>query len=237
MKTKMVMLLITLTLQFYGGLVMISQAQTTEKAPTKKTINEGIEWTNTWVVSAEKKDLPKVLVIGDSHVQAYYPVLSDQFKGKAYISKFTTSKSFGDPLYVEQLEWFLKSYSFDVISINNGLHGKAFTLHQYGGDLSKVYSLFKKYQPRARIVWVNTTARRIANHTSELDSLNSQVCDRNEVVAKFCTQKQISLVDLYTLSFKNPGFYQNDGIHFIPEGVKEEANEVGKQLLTELQKK
>ena len=41
----------------------------------KGTINENIEWTNTWVVGNNKHDLPKVLVIGDSHVKVRLALL------------------------------------------------------------------------------------------------------------------------------------------------------------------
>jgi hypothetical protein len=175
------------------------------------------------VVANHKHDLPKVLLIGDSHVNAYYPILADLLKDKAYVSKFTTSKCLGDPVYIEQLKWFLKSNKFDIISFNNGLHGVDFTLDQYANDFPVIYKLFKKYQPAANLIWVNTTARRIVKRTSELDSLNQQVIERNKAVSAFCLEKQILVVDSYTLSVEHPDFYQTDGIHFKPEGVNEEA--------------
>jgi len=201
----------------------------------KVTINENIEWTNTWVVGNNKNDLPKILVIGDSHVNAYYPVLSDLLKDKTYVSKYTTSKCIGDPVYIEQLKWFLKSNKFDVISFNNGLHGIDFTLEQYTGDLLVVYRLFKKYQPEAKLIWVNTTARRIAHRTLELDSLNRQVIERNKVISAFAAEKRIPLADLYAISSDHPEYYQNDGIHFKPEGVREEAKEVKSLVLKVLE--
>ena len=210
------------------------QTKTQEKANPKRTINENIEWTNSWVVANDKHDLTKVLVMGDSHVNAYYPVLAEFLKDKAYVSKFTTSKSLGDPVYIEQLKWFLKSNKFEIISINNGLHGIGFTLDQYAGDLPVLYKIIRKYQPAAKLIWVNTTARRIANRTSELDSLNRQVIERNKVVSAFCNEKQIPLLDLYILSAEHPGYFQSDGIHFQPEGVNEEAKRLQNLILQAL---
>lgn len=197
----------------------------------KRVINENIEWTGTWVVGTNKYDLPKILVIGDSHVNAYYPVLAELLKNKVYASKFTTSKCFGDPVYIYQLEWFLKSYKFNVICFNNGLHGATLPLKQYTKGLKEVYKLLKKYQPTAKLIWVNTTARRIANRTSELDSLNQQVIDRNSAVENFVREKKIPIVDSYTLSIDHPEFFKSDGIHFEKDGVNKEAKGVEKQIL------
>ena len=56
--------------------------------------------------------------------------MADLLNDKAHVSKFATSKSLGDPIYIEQVKWFLKSNKFDIISISNGLHGSDFTLDQ-----------------------------------------------------------------------------------------------------------
>lgn len=197
----------------------------------QKVFNERIEWTDTWVVEANKHDLPRVLVIGDSHVNAYYPVVADLLKNKAYTSKFTSSKCAGDPVYIEQLKWFLKSYKFDIISFNNGLHGSDVPLDQYTKGLKDVYQLFKEYQPDAKLVWVNTTSRRIANNTIELDSLNQQVINRNKALTNFAKEHKIPVVDSYTLSINHPEFYRTDGIHFIQAGVNEEAKGVESQII------
>ena len=57
------------------------------------TINEDIEWTQSWVVHSTKTDLIGLLVIGDSPVEAYSPLVAKQLSGKAYSCKFTTSRS------------------------------------------------------------------------------------------------------------------------------------------------
>ena len=80
------------------------QTKKQAKVDRKGTIYENIEWTNTWVVDKHKHNLTRVLVIGDSHVNAYYTVLADLLKDKAYVSKFTTSKCLGDPVYIELLK-------------------------------------------------------------------------------------------------------------------------------------
>lgn len=48
-----------------------------------QVIHESIEWTNIWIPSADKNDLPRVLLIGNSITQGYYPVVEGGLKGRA----------------------------------------------------------------------------------------------------------------------------------------------------------
>ena len=181
------------------------------------SISEDIEWCQTWVVSTNKHDLPKVLIIGDSHVEGYYQVVADKIAKKAYCSKFTTSRSLGDPVLIDQLKTFLNVYKFDVICFNNGLHGVEYTDAQYEGYIPLVYSLFKKSNP-CKLIWVNTTARRVPGNLTEFDKYNKGVINRNKAVFDFTISKQIPLVDLFTLSYNHKDFYAPDGIHFNQNG-------------------
>ena len=52
------------------------------------------------MVSVNNHDLPRVLIIGDSHVERYYPLVAARLQDKAYCSKFTTSRSLGDPALI-----------------------------------------------------------------------------------------------------------------------------------------
>ena len=107
-----------------------------------KSVSEDIEWSNMWMVSVNKMDLPKVLIIGDSHVERYYPVVAGKLLDKAYCSKFTTSRSLGDPALIEQLKTIFFSYKFDAICFNNGLHGIEYTDEEYSNYIPLVYKLF-----------------------------------------------------------------------------------------------
>lgn len=197
-----------------------------EYSSSDTSISEDIEWTRSWVVSANDHDLPRILVIGDSHADAYYPVLSEQLKDRAYTCKYTTSRSLGDPVLMKQLSWFLNTYHFDVIAFNNGLHGVAYSLERYENSIAVVYGLFRETNPEAKLVWINTTARRVPNDIAQLDSLNAQVIERNQAVSQFASEKHIPVVDSYTLSADHPEYYRPDGVHFNEEGIREEASGV-----------
>ena len=220
---------------FFSLFFSIAGAQENSSADTY--ISENIEWTQSWVVSTNDHDLPRVLVIGDSHVNMYYPELQKQLSGKVYTCKYTTSRSLGDPVLIRQFSWFLNTYQFDIIAFNNGLHGKAYSLDQYRSSIPEVYELLQKTNPEAKLIWINTTARRVRNHIGRLDMLNAQVVERNRVVSEFTSQKDIPVVDSYSLSYDHPEFYLPDGIHFNKEGIKEEALGVASEIVKVLKEK
>jgi len=183
------------------------------------SINEVIEWSNTWIVNNDKTDLPRVLLIGDSHVERYYPVVTEKLKGKASCSKFTTSKSLGDPAIMVQLKALLSIYKFDIVTFNNGLHGVSYTDEQYSSYLPKVYKLFKKNNPDSKIIWVNTTARRVKGSLNEYDQYNQGVINRNKAVDLFTKKNNLVLIDMYSFTYAHTEYYENDGIHLNKTGV------------------
>jgi len=193
------------------------------------TVNETIEWSNTWMVNTNDKDLPRILLIGDSHVEAYYQSVAADLKTIAYCCKFTTSKSLGDPILIDQLELIFKQYDFDVICFNNGLHGGAYSEEQYGKFVPVVYDLLKKHC-RKEVIWVNTTAARKGDDLKEFTDFNDQVILRNKIISDFTRANEIPLLDSYTISFNHVDFYAEDGIHFNQAGIKSEASMISEKV-------
>ena len=215
-------------------LITLGSCHTT-KMTEGKIINEDIEWSHTWITGTNKTDLPHVLIIGDSHVEGYYPSVEKALDGIAYPCKFTTSKSMGDPILLEQLEEVLKHHHFDVISFNNGLHGRGYTAEEYAAVIPDVYKLLSKYG-NPKIQWVNTTAERDHLNLQITDAFNANVVKRNQYVEAFAGKKNIPVIDNYSLSIAHPEFYRSDGVHFIPEGIAAESNNVTQGILMLLKK-
>jgi len=195
-----------------------------------ESVSEPTEWSHTWIVNTNDSIMPKVLLVGDSHVEAYYSFVAKNLGTNISVSKFTSSRCLGDPFYIDQLELVLKQFQFDVISFNNGLHGKDYSEVQYKRDIPKVYDLFKKYSVK-KVVWVNTTPVRNSDALDLLDSdFNNKVIERNRNVEKFTMKNNIPLVDLYSMGLNDPNLYKGDGVHFNVEGVKQEAQMVGEAI-------
>jgi hypothetical protein len=199
--------------------------------PAEKSFSEDIEWSQTWMVSVNSQDLPKVLIIGDSHVERYYPAVAARLQNKAYCSKFTTSRSLGDPALMEQLKTIFFSFKFNVISFNNGLHGVEYSDEQYSRYIPDVYRLFTGSNPGVKLIWVNTTGRRVRDSIGVFDEYNRSVIIRNKSVENFTIANGIPLLDFYSLSVSHPEYYESDGIHFNKEGVEEEARNISDEII------
>jgi hypothetical protein len=194
------------------------------QAQTKGYNNETISWNHSWIVkSTPEQNLPNVLLIGDSHVERYYPVVNNLLKDKAVVSKITTSLSMGDPTFMPQLTGLLAGYKFDYIFFNNGLHGVLFTPSEYAADISKVYKLLTKNNPAVTIVWANTTARRVPNKLDTFDTYHADVIERNKYVGEFCNKKGITVLDFFGLTVNDKSLFTGDGIHVNELGVAAQA--------------
>lgn len=198
-------------------------------------INEGIEWSHTWIVNTNDTILPKVLIVGDSHVDGYYSVVAENLGANASCSKFTTSKSLGDPVFIKQLESVLMLCDFDIVSFNNGLHGADYSIEEYSRFVPIAYELLKKNVKKS-VVWVNSTAIREKDNIIQFALRNQQIIERNKFLSDFTHDNNITLVDFYSKTANNLDYYSNDGVHFNSEGVNVEAELVTQKILEMLSK-
>lgn len=193
--------------------------------------SESVEWSHSNIVTgADGQALPSVLLIGDSHVERYYPVVSGMLKD-CYVSKITTAKSLGDPDYIAQLKGLLANYRFDVIFFNNGLHGVKYTIDEYARDLPVIYRILRKNNPNVKIYWVETTARRINGDIDHFDQYNEGVNDRNKRVHAFTKKNNIPVLGFSELSLDHKEYYTKDGIHFNENGVKVQAQMIVDEVM------
>lgn len=99
--------------------------------PADEPIRERIEWIDIWVTDADKDEIPRVLLVGDSITRGYFGGVEKQLAGKAYCARQTTSKCVSDPTFNDDLLLLLKQYKFSAIHFNNGLHGWGYSEEQY----------------------------------------------------------------------------------------------------------
>ena len=201
------------------------------QAQTKSYNNEAISWNHSWIEkSTPEQNLPNVLLIGDSHVERYYPVVNNLLKDKAVVSKITTSLSMGDATFMPQLAGLLADHKFDYIFFNNGLHGVLFTPSEYAADISNVYKLLTKNNPSVKFVWANTTARRVPNKLDAFDPYQADVIERNKYVSDFCSKKGIAVLDFFGLTVNDKSLFTGDGIHVNELGVAAQAKLIAEMV-------
>ena len=200
----------------------------------EKPMRERIEWCNIWVTGANQDDLPRVLLIGDSIVMGYSPVVEKQLKGKAHCARLATSKCAGDPAFLAEVELLLTQYRFRVIHFNNGLHGGAYTAEQYKAGLRDLIALFRKHAKGATLIWATTTPVRKRGHLGQFAAGTKRVKERNAIAAALIAGTDILINDLFALVAPHPHYAGPDGTHFSPAGRAAQGNHVAATILKHL---
>jgi lysophospholipase L1-like esterase len=73
---------------------------------------EETEWVNVSIPDANTNKVPRVLLVGDSITQGYYPGVEKELKPAASCAQFTTSASVADPVFLHQLQGVLGGYQY-----------------------------------------------------------------------------------------------------------------------------
>jgi lysophospholipase L1-like esterase len=212
-------------------------AQTVIAPAGRHVAREPIEWIRLWLPNVNKKDLPQVLLLGDSITQAYYEDVSADLKGKAYVGYLTSSLSVGDPMLPQQIALVLKNYRFDVIHFNNGLHGKGYSEEEYARYFPQFVRSIQANARGAKLIWTSSTPVRAGKDMSEFAPWTSRVRARNKIAAADVRKAGIPIDDLYAAVLHHPEYYLGvDGTHPNPQGRAAEARHVAASILKVLRK-
>jgi len=207
------------------GIVLIAGV-TSGSIAEEKPILERIEWSDVWVVNADRDDLPRVLLVGDSIVKGYYGPVEAALDGKANLARYATSKFVGNPDYLAEMEILLKGYDFDVIHINNGLHGWGYTEKQYQESFPALFELLDKHAPKATVIWATSTPIRKSDNLSQLDEKNERVLERNRISEAVMAEREVPVDDLYASVVDHPEYFAQDGVHYNEAGRAAQGKQV-----------
>ena len=210
---------------FLLPLLLTAQAVTAEEP-----IRERIEWADIWVTDADKNDLPRVLLVGDSITRGYFGEVEKHLAGKAYCARLTTSKCVSDPSFVDEVQLLLKHYKFDVIHFNNGLHGWGYTEPQYRDGLAKTVDAIRKHAGDAKLIWASTTPVRQGSDLQKFGERTERVKVRNQLATGIMKERSISTNDLFGLVEDHPDWYSSDGTHFNAKGKEAHGKQVAESV-------
>ena len=160
------------------------------------------EYLNLNVYGADRKDLPRVLLIG------YSDGVKDALNGKAYVSVFRSSKEFVQPAYFDEIKLVLSQNKYSVIhfAIANRLLGVS--ENEYEQSLAKLVQLLKTYAPDAKLIWATATPLRSGPPLFEkFHSDNDRVKARNKMTVSLLSKQHFLIDDFYTLMEAHPEFY------------------------------
>jgi lysophospholipase L1-like esterase len=200
--------------------------------------HEPIEWSDIWIANANKDDRPRILLVGDSITKGYYPAVETRLSGKANCARYATSKFLGDPDYLAELSLILKRYKFDVIQINNGLHGLDYTEKEYKEALRNLLVTIKRRAPKAKLIWCTTTPVRAVKNLAQFNSeQNNRVIERNRIAAGIMNHHKIPIINLYEVVKDHPEYFEKDGVHFNDKGKIVQAKSISEAIAKSLSDK
>ena len=190
---------------------------------------EYIEWSDVWLTGADRTDKPHVLLLGNSITRGYYPMVEKQIGERAYVGRFSGSKSVGDPALLDELGAVLKHNHFDIIHFNNGLHGFDYTEEEFEKGFPEFLALIRKYAPDARLIWATIPPVRQGEGMRELAPVTERLKVRNEIALKYVRRERIEVNDLWGLVIDHPEYYAGgDGTHPVDAGFEVLAGQVAR---------
>jgi hypothetical protein len=204
---------------------------TPSPAGEQRLVRESIEWCDIWVPHADKSDLPRVLLIGDSITRGYSGEVEKRLAGKAYVARLATSRFLSDPVFAAEIKLILSEAKFDIIHFNNGMHGWGYTEEDYRQSFPEFISLLRHGAPGAKLICAKTTPVRVSGKISELDPKTERVRVRNAIAGEFAAKENIPVDDLFGLVIDHPEYNDNGGVHFTSAGIQAQADKVAAEIV------
>ena len=193
----------------------------------RKPLRERTEWCNIWIPDANKENLPRILLLGDSITQGYYGGVVPRLNGKAYCARLTTSACVCDPAFFLQLESTISQYHFAVIHFNNGLHGFDYSEDEYQEGFQRLVKVLRTRAQEANLICANSTPVKPGGNRTQLQP---RIIRRNVIITEITRKYNIPINDLNKLMQNHPEYYRDD-YHFLEGAVELQAEQVAKMIL------
>ena len=192
--------------------------------------HENTEWSISYAyhLTDAKKNLPRVLLVGDSICQGYQGKVAAKLDGKANVTYWASSYCVTSPGYLRLLAFYLDEAKYDVIHFNNGLHSCETPVADYEKSYLAALQLIRKKQPDAKIVWASSTPLNTENaaKAEKVAALNAAARRAAESV------EDVVENDLYSLA--NPldrKAYWVDTHHYTSDGYELLASQVAEKVV------
>ncbi len=181
------------------------------------TEHEATEWVRFyWHDEAETRDLPRVLLVGDSIVGGHGTALAHRLRGKCGLDYLASSKIVCDVDYMSDLQYMLGRHSYDIIVLNNGLHEISLPDQWFIDALERVM-----LELRHRVKWLfwrNITPCFTLPGSPENPHIRA--CEaRNALAASLMERLGIPVIDVYS-PLRNHPELSSDGVHFHAPGYQ-----------------
>jgi len=161
---------------------------------------------------------PRVLLIGDSILNGYLPLVIKGLDGKADVDAWVNPYCQSDNYNHLLSEALAKGVPYAVVHINMGLHGwepgriKPGTFE----PLTRAYlEIIQQKCPQAKIIWANTTPVMIKGKSGQLDPvINPNIIEQNRMAAEVMGGMNLPVEDFYSLMMQHLALGTGDGFHW-----------------------
>ncbi len=197
-------------------------------------MKEPFEWIHSWCDETLQKDLPRVLLIGDSITLGYQEKVRELLKGVCYVDYVATSYAIDTKMYNQLVSTFMADSNYALIHFNHGLHGIHLSKKSYK---SRVNKLLSKTDTDVKWILANSTIVYREGNKRLNGVWMKRVRERNAAVQELAEEKGCAIDDLYTVSASIPKEYRYvDGTHYLQEGYAMLAQTVAECISKELKK-
>ena len=204
-----------------------------EECPVSANVrgHENVEWSvsHAYGLTDETRDLPRVLLIGDSICSGYKDGVRERLKGKMNVTYWVSSYCVTSPAYLPLLSVYLDEAKYDVVHFNNGLHSLSTPTDAWAKGFKAALELIRTKQPGAKLVWCSSTPLANDAKTAKCRELNAAAA---RVVAEL---GGIATDDLFALCDPlDRATNWSDVYHFKPEVRAMHVDQVSASVLTAL---
>ena len=197
--------------------------------------HENTEWSQSYAYHLVdgRKNLPRVLLVGDSIVNGYQGEARRLLEAKGVnVTYWISSYCVTSPHYLTFLGIYLDEAKYDVIHFNNGLHSLDTPTADWEKRFEAALRLIREKQPAAKIVWCTSTPLKDAAKTAKARELNAAGA---KVVARL---GGIATNDLFAaLDPLDRNANWSDTFHHKPHVRKMEGGLVAKAVLSAIGRK
>lgn len=183
----------------------------------------------------------RVLLIGDSIMNAYRHRVSAALKDRATVDVWLTPITIKSPELYDDLRTVLEQGPYDVVHFNIGLHEwmKGYIPEgQYEPLLRAYVKTIQAHAGHATLIWASTTQMTVKGQPTALDPDNNpRIVERNGIAARVMQESGIAVNDLYTLMGDKLALGKGDKYHWTPEGSAVHADAVTASIGAALEKR
>lgn len=166
---------------------------------------------------------PRVLLVGDSILNGYLPLVRRALDGKIYVDAWVNPYCQSEQ-YNRLLALALEHGPYDVVHINTGLHGwqKGRIPDGQFEPLTKAFiEVIRKKCPHAKIIWASSTPVTVKGKPIALDpKINPIIVEQNRMAAKVMAEMQVPVDDFYSLLTNKLELAHGDQFHWTAPAYK-----------------